>query len=323
MAMGAAAVSAWPFGRNARAQQAAPLRVGFLHSASQTYFAQFSGAIRKGLAEAGFAEGQNLKIDYRWAEGHYERLPALAAELVERRVAAILAMGGTDPARAAKAATSTNPIVFVRAADPVQTGLVASLSRPGGNVTGVSLIASALDAKKLGLLHELVPGAKIVAGLTNPKYPDAKTQADEMRDTAKALGLASVVLNATRDEEIDAAFAEARHRGAGAMLVARDPFFNSRGGHFVAAAARNSMPVIYPQREYVRAGGLMSYGPDYSDGYRNAGVYVGRILKGASPAELPVVQPTKFELVVNMTTARALGLAVPPTLLATADEVID
>lgn len=323
MAMGAAAVSAWPFGRNARAQQAAPLRVGFLHSASQTYFAQFSGAVRKGLAEAGFAEGQNLKIDYRWAEGHYERLPALAAELVERRVAAILAMGGTDPARAAKAATSTIPIVFVSAADPVQTGLVASLSRPGGNVTGVSLIASALDAKKLGLLHELVPGAKIVAGLTNPKYPDAKTQADEMRDTAKALGLASVVLNATRDEEIDAAFAEAKQRGAGAMLVASDPFFNSRVGHFVAAAARNAVPVIYPQREYVRAGGLMSYGPDYSDGYRNAGVYVGRILKGASPAELPVVQPTKFELVVNMTTARALGLAVPPTLLATADEVIE
>lgn len=316
----AASVASGPL--SAFAQQPAPQHVGFLHSASQGYFAQFAGAVRKGLAEAGFAEGQNLEIDYRWAEGQYDRLPALAADLVERRVSAILAMGGTDPARAAKAATSTIPIVFVSAADPVQTGLVASLGRPGGNVTGVSLIASALDAKKLGLLHELVPKA-MVAGVVNPKYPGAKIQAEEIGDAGRKLGISAVVLNASNDEEIDAAFAEAGRRGARAMLVASDPFFNSRVAHFVDAAARNAMPVIYPQREYVRAGGLMSYGPDFSDGYRNAGVYVGRILKGASPAELPVVQPTKFELVVNLKTAKALGLAVPPTLLATADDVIE
>jgi putative ABC transport system substrate-binding protein len=317
--LGGAAVSV-PF--TAGAQAPIPV-VGFMHGASPSYLGQFVEALRKGLAEQGFVEGQNLAIEYRWAEGHYERLPALAADLVERKVAAILAMGGTDPARAAKAATSTIPIIFVSAADPVKTGLVASLNRPGGNVTGVSLIAAALDEKKLGLLHELVPKTSVIAGLVNPNYPGAKTQADDIQEAARHLGISAIALTAGTDDEIDAAFAEAPRQGAGAMLVSSDPFFNSRAGRFVAAAARHSIPVIYPQREYVRGGGMLSYGPDFSDGYRNSGVYVGKILKGAKPAELPVMQPTKFELVINLKTAKALGITVPPTLLATADEVIE
>jgi putative tryptophan/tyrosine transport system substrate-binding protein len=320
MALGGAAASV-PFA--ARAQQPAAPVIGFLHGASPSYLGQFIDALRKGLDESGFVEGQNLAIEYRWAEGHYERLPALAAELVDRQVAVILAMGGTDPARAAKAATSTIPIVFVSAADPVKTGLVASLNRPGGNVTGVSLIASALDEKKLGLLHELMPKSSVIGGLVNPNYPGAKTQADDIQEAARHLGISAIALTAGTDDEIDAAFAAATRQGAGAMLVSSDPFFNSRSGRFVAAAARHSIPVIYPQREYVGGGGLISYGPDFSDGYRNGGVYVGKILKGAKPAELPVMQPTKFELVINLKTAKTLGLTVPPTLLATADEVIE
>jgi putative tryptophan/tyrosine transport system substrate-binding protein len=307
----------------ARAQRGNLPAIGFLHSASPSYLAQFDAAIRKGLSEAGYVDGQNVTIEYRWAEGHYDRLAALAADLVNRQVAVILAMGGTDPARAAKVATSTIPIVFVSAADPVRTGLVASLNRPGGNVTGVSLIASALDEKKMGLLHELVPKAAVVCGLINPNYPGAKAQADELQASASHLGVRAIALTAGTDEEIDAAFARAVEQGAGAMLLSSDPFFNSRSGRFVTAAARYSLPVIYPQREYVRGGGLISYGPDFSDGYRNGGVYVGRILKGASPGELPVMQPTKFELVINLKTAKALGVEIPTTLLATADEVIE
>jgi putative ABC transport system substrate-binding protein len=318
--LGGAAAS-WP--TLAQAQPAAMPVIGFLHGASPSYLGQFVDALRHGLSEAGFVEGQNLAIEYRWAEGQYDRLPSLAADLVERQVAAILAMGGTDPARAAKAATATIPIVFVSAADPVKTGLVASLNRPGGNITGVSLIAAALDAKKLGLLHELAPKASTIAGLINPNYPGAKTQADEVKDTAGHLGVKAIVLTATTDDEIGVAFADAVRQGVGAMLVSSDPFFNSRSGLFVAQAARHSMPVIYPQREYVRGGGLISYGPDFGDGYRNGGIYIGKILKGAKPAELPVMQPTKFELVINLKTARTLGIEVPSTLLATADEVIE
>jgi putative ABC transport system substrate-binding protein len=313
--------SAWPLA--ARAQQSAMPVVGFLHGASPSYLGQFIDALRKGLNEAGYVEGQNLAIEYRWAEGHYDRLAALAADLVDRQVAVILAMGGTDPARAAKMATSTIPIVFVSAADPVKTGLVASLNRPGGNVTGVSLIAAALEEKKLGLLHELVPKTSVIAGLVNPNYPGAKTQAGDIQEAASHLGVKVIALTAGTDDEIDTAFASSVQQGAGALLVSSDPFFNSRSGRFVAAADRYSMPVIYPQREYVRGGGLVSYGPDFSDGYRNGGIYVGKILKGAKPAELPVMQPTKFELVLNLKTAKTLGLAVPPTLLATADEVIE
>jgi putative tryptophan/tyrosine transport system substrate-binding protein len=313
--------AAWPLA--ARAQQSAMPVIGLLHGASPSYLGQFFDALRKGLSEAGYIEGQNLAIEYRWAEGHYDRLPALAADLADRRVAVILAMGGTEPARAAKTATSTIPIVFVSAADPVKTGLVASLNRPGGNVTGVSLIAAALDEKKMGLLHELVPKASVIAGLFNPNYPGAKAQAEEVQGTASRLGVKSIMVAAGTDAEINAAFASAKQQGAGALLVGTDPFFNSRSGLFVEQAARYSMPVIYPQREYVRGGGLISYGPDFAEGYRNGGAYVGKMLKGAKPAELPVMQPTKFELVINLKTAKALGLTIPPTLLATADEVIE
>jgi putative ABC transport system substrate-binding protein len=314
------AVASFPFG--AQAQQAMPV-VGFLHGASLSYLERFVDALRSGLGEAGFVEGQNVAIEYRWAEGHYDRLPALAADLASRQVAVILAMGGTDPARAAKAATSTIPIVFVSAADPVQTGLVASLNRPGANVTGVSLIASALDAKKLGLLHELVPNVSVVAALTNPNYPGAKSQTEEVRETASTLRLKSILLTAGDDDELAASFASAKQHGAGALLVASDPFFNSRSARFVALAAQYSIPTIYPQGEYVRGGGLISYGPDFADGYRNGGLYVGKILKGAKPAELPVVQPVKFELMINLKTAKTLGIDVPPTLLATANELIE
>lgn len=319
---GAAASSRLLRPHAARSQQTNPV-IGFLHGASPSYLGQFVDALRKGLGETGYVEGQNLTIEYRWAEGHYDRLAGLASDLVDRHVAVILAMGGTDPARAAKAATPAIPIVFISAADPVQTGLVASLNHPGGNVTGVSLIAAALDQKKMGILHELAPKASVIAALTNPGYPGVKAQVDEVQQSAGQLGVKPVMFSARTDAEIAAAFASAAQQGAGAMLVASDPFFNSRSGVFVEQAGRYAMPAIYPQKEYVRGGGLISYGPDFSDGYRNSGVYVGKILNGAKPAELPVMQPTKFELVVNLKTAKRLGLAMPPTLLATADEVIE
>jgi putative ABC transport system substrate-binding protein len=315
------AAASLPFA--APAQESAVPVVGFLHAASASYLSQYVDALHKGLAEAGYVEGRNVTVEYRWAEGHYDRLAALAADLVNRQVALILALGGTEPARIAKAATSTIPIIFISAADPVKTGLVASLSRPGGNVTGISLIAAALDAKKLELMRELVPKASTIAGLTNPNYPGAKTQAHETQEAASHFGVKAIALTAATDDEIDAAFASAIQQGAGAMLVSSDPFFNSRSGRFVEQAARHSMPVIYPQREFVRGGGLISYGPDFSDGYRSAGIYVGKILKGANPSELPVAQPTKFELVINLKTAKTLGLTVPQTLLAVADEVIE
>jgi putative ABC transport system substrate-binding protein len=313
--------AAWPLA--ARAQQATMPVIGFIHSASPSYFAQFAGAFRDGLKEAGYVEHQNIAIEYRWAEGRYDRLPALVNELIERQVAVIFAAGGTDPAKAAKAATTAIPIVFISAADPVKTGLVASLSRPGGNVTGVSLLASAIDAKKLGLLRELVPAASAIGLLINPKYPAAKSQSGEVQEAAKSLGVKSIVLSASTEGEIDMAFASLVQQGTSALLVGTDPFFNSRREQFAAMAARYSIPVIYPQREYVTVGGLISYGPHFADGYRQAGVYVGRILAGEKPANLPVMQPTKFEMVINLKTAKALGLSVPPTLLALADEVIE
>jgi putative ABC transport system substrate-binding protein len=306
----------------ARAEPALPV-IGFIHSASPSYFAQFEDSVFAGLKEAGYVLHKNVEIEYRWAEGHYDRLPALVNELVARHVAVIFAAGGTDPAKAAKAATSTIPIVFISAADPVKTGLVASLNRPGGNVTGVSLLASAIEAKKLGLMRELAPKAASIGLLVNPKYPAAKIQANEVQDAAKSLGVRLVSVSASTEVEIDAAFASFVQQSVGALLIGTDPFFNSRREQFAKLAAQHSIPVIYPQREYVVAGGLISYGPHFADGYRQAGVYLGRILAGEKPAELPVMQPTKFEMVVNLKTAKTLGLAVPPTLLALADEVIE
>jgi putative ABC transport system substrate-binding protein len=307
----------------ARAQQPAMPVIGYLQSASPSYFAQFSEAIRQGLNEIGYVEGRNVAIERRSAEGHYDRLAALAADLVDRQVAVILAAGGTDPAKAAKAATSNIPIVFVSAADPVRTGLVASLNRPGGNVTGVSLLASALDAKKLGLLRELAPKASTIGVLINPDYPSANSQREEAQQAAARLGLRPLMLSARADGEIDFAFASAAKQGADALLVATDPFLLSRRERLVALAARYAVPAIYAQREVVSGGGLISYGPHFWDGYRQAGAYVGRVLKGEKPADLPVLQPTKFELVINLKTAKALGLEVPDRLLALADEVIE
>jgi ABC-type uncharacterized transport system substrate-binding protein len=307
----------------ARAQQTAMPVIGYLQSASPSYFAQFSDAVRQGLNEIGYVEGQNVAIERRSAEGDYDRLAALAACLVDRQVAVILATGGSDPAKAAKAATSNIPIVFVSAADPVRTGLVASLNRPGGNVTGVSLLASALDAKKLGLLRELAPKASTIGVLINPDYPSANSQREETQQAAARLGLRLLMLSARADGEIDLAFASAAKQGADALLVATDPFLLSRRERLVALAARYAVPAIYAQREVVSGGGLISYGPHFWDGYRQAGAYVGRVLKGEKPADLPVLQPTKFELVINLKTAKALGLEVPDRLLALADEVIE
>jgi putative ABC transport system substrate-binding protein len=307
----------------AQGQQPAMPVIGYLQSASPSYFAQFSDAVRQGLNEIGYVEGQNVAIERRSAEGHYDRLTALAVGLVDRQVAVILAAGGTDPAKAAKAATGNIPIVFVSAADPVRTGLVASLNRPGGNVTGVSLLASALDAKKLGLLRELAPKASTIGVLINPDYPSANSQREEAQQAAARLGLRPLMLSARADGEIDLAFASAAKQGADALLVATDPFLLSRRERLVALAARYAVPAIYAQREVVTAGGLISYGPHFWDGYRQAGAYVGRVLKGEKPADLPVLQPTKFELVINLKTAKALGLEVPDRLLALADEVIE
>jgi putative ABC transport system substrate-binding protein len=321
--LGCAATASFSRSLAARAQQPTVPVIGYLQSAAPGYFAQFAPAVRDGLKETGYTEGQDVAIEYRSAEGHYERLAALVADLIARRVDVIFAAGGTDPAKAAKAATSKIPIVFISAADPVKSGLVDSLNRPGGNVTGVSLLASALDAKKLGLLRDLVPKASMIAVLTNPKYPAAKSQSAEAQEAAGRVGVHPVMLSTGTEAEIDAAFERLGHEGARALLVASDPFFNSRREQFAALAAKHSVPVMYPQREYVTVGGLISYGPHFADGYRQAGVYLGRVLKGEKPGDLPVMQPTKFELVINLKTAKTLGLEISPTLLALADEVIE
>jgi putative tryptophan/tyrosine transport system substrate-binding protein len=309
---------AWPLA--ARAEQSTVPAVGLVHAASASYFTQLAPSFAQGLKESGYTEGQNVTIEYRWAEGHYDRLPELAAELVARQVAVIIAGGGTTPARAAKAATSTFPIVFISAADPVKAGLVGSLNRPGGNVTGVSLIGSALEAKKLGLLHEVARGVPTVAALINPNYADAQMQVEEVSAAAR-IGVELVTLRAAAD--IDAAFATLLQRGAGALLVGEDVEFAALRRQIVTLAARHAIPAIYFQKEFVAAGGLISHGPHFADGYRQAGIYVSRILKGEKPADLPIVQPTKFEMVINLKTAKTLGIEIPPMLLATADEVIE
>jgi putative ABC transport system substrate-binding protein len=275
------------------------------------------------LKEAGYVEGQNVSIEYRSAEGQYDRLPGLIADLIGRKVAVIFATGGTEPARQAKAATARIPIVFGSGADPVKAGLVASFNRPGGNVTGISMIGSALEAKRLELLHQIVAGNTVIGALVNPNYPDAEVQARELQDAARMIGRQIEILRASTDADLDAASAIFIEKKAGAFLVTQDVFFNSRREKLVALAARNKLPAIYNQREYAEIGGLMSYGTDFRDGYRQGGVYVGKILGGARPSDLPVLQPTKFELVINSKTAKALGLEIPSKLLFTADEVIE
>jgi putative tryptophan/tyrosine transport system substrate-binding protein len=317
--LGGAAV-AWPL--VAHAQQKATPVIGFLGAASPGQVAPYVAAFRQGLSETGYVEGQNVAIEYRWAEGHYDRLPALAADLVALKVDVIVASAGTGIA-AAKGATSTIPIVFFGGGDLVAAGLVASLARPGGNLTGFSIFGRELNPKRLDLVSEVVPQARKIALLVNPSGPSAELTMLDVQEAASAKGLQLPILKASSESEIDAAFTSLVQLQAGGLVVGSDPFFNSRREQLVALATRHAVPAIYEWREFAEAGGLISYGPSLTGTWRQVGAYAGKILKGAKLADLPVQQPTTFELVVNLKTAQALGLTLPPSILARADEVIE
>jgi putative ABC transport system substrate-binding protein len=311
--------AAWPFA--ARAQQPAMPVVGFLRSTPATGFAYIVDPFRQGLNDAGFVEGKNVAIEYRWADNQRDRLPGLAADLMRRQVAAIVG-AGVPAAQAGKAATTTTPIVFVIGADPVRVGLVASINRPGGNITGV-VFSIVPWAKLLGMLHELVPKASIIAVLRDPNGADVESQSRDLEEAARAIGRQILMVNAANEREFHAAFAKVVQAGAGGLLIPATVFFFSQRRQLAALAARHALPTVYSLREYAEVGGLISYGPSQSDAYRRAGVYVGRILKGEKPGDLPVELGTKFDLVINLATAKALGLEIPDRLLALADEVIE
>ena len=310
----------WPL--TARAQQQPKPVIGFLSSASPKAYEHFVRAFKNGLGEAGYADGENVSIEYRWAEDQYDRLPTMAAELVRHKVAVIFASGGPVPARAAKAATATIPIVFPALSDPVKLGLVASFNRPGGNMTGIAALTSELDAKRLEILRELVPKAEVIGALVDPSR-GVEGQSEGIQAAAQTVGRQVVIVSAGNERDFDKAFAALDQRHAGALLVGASAFFTSRRDRLVALAARHSIPTMYQFRDFTTAGGLISYGASGVDAYRQGGVYVGRILKGEKPADLPIIQPTKFELVINLKTAKALSLTVPAPLLSRADEIIE
>jgi putative tryptophan/tyrosine transport system substrate-binding protein len=313
--------AAWPLA--ARAQQAAMPVIGWMSGRSPEDSTHLLAAFRDGLRETGFVEGQNVSIEYRWALGAYERLPALASDLVGRGVAVLLGVGGDVSAVAAKQATSTIPIVFGMGADPIKAGLVASFNRPGGNATGYTLLTNEMEPKRVGLLHELMPGTPLIGALVNPNFPPAVRQLQDIEDATRTIKQKLFVAKASNDTELTAALASLVDAAVKAVLVAADPYFDTRRDRIIAFMAQNRMPAIYQFREYAVAGGLFSYGPSITDSYRQAGVYTGRILKGVKPADLPVLQPTKFELVINLKTAKALGLDVPNSIQLLADEVIE
>jgi putative ABC transport system substrate-binding protein len=315
------ATAAWPL--TARAQSPAMPLIGFLSSRSPAESAHHTAAFLRGLRETGYIEGQNVAVQYRWAEGKYDRLPALAAELVALPLAALAAPGGTPSALAAKAATASVPIIFLSGDDPVRAGLVVSFNRPGGNVTGVSLISTELGTKRVGLLCELVPTAKVIALFLNPNDPDAESHRQDVQMAVDRLRRRLIMLHASTETEFDAIFATLAQQGVGAMVVENDPFFDTQRNRLVALAAQYAVPAIYHIREFPAAGGLMSYGASLTEAYHQLGVQTAQILKGSDPRDVPVVRPTRFELVINIKTAKALGLDVPDKLLALADEVIE
>jgi putative tryptophan/tyrosine transport system substrate-binding protein len=311
--------AAWPLAASA---QQKPV-IGFLNSGSADVYADRIAAFHQGLRQLGYIDGENVVIVYRWALGQYDRLPAFAAELVERHVSVLVATGGEPAALAAKSATSTIPIVFAIGGDPIKLGLVASYNRPGGNATGANILAAEMDGKRLGLLHEMMSNASHVGVLLNPNFPAYAEQLNDLQHAARIANLEVEILQANTDREIDAAFEIASRKRVEALVLTASPFFDTRRDKLVALAAGHALPTIYHFREFAVAGGLMSYGVSIPHIYRQIGVYAGRILKGDNPANLPVQQPTKFELVVNLRTAKTLGLTIPPTLLARADEVIE
>jgi ABC-type uncharacterized transport system substrate-binding protein len=314
------AAAAWPLA--ARAQQAAMPVVGFLSSGARGVLHEALAGFADGLKESGYVEGQSVAVEYRFAEGQFDRFPALASDLVRRQVAVLVATSNSG-AIAAKRATTSIPVVFSVGDDPVKTGLVGSLNRPEGNVTGVYQFTAGLEAKRLGLLHELVPNAATLAVLVNPDYSGVESQLRDVQEAAPRLGVQLIVVRANAESEFNAAFSAVVQQKAAALLVCASPFFNTKRQQLVLRSARHALPAIYEWREFAAAGGLMSYGTSLADAYRQAGVYAGRILKGAKPADLPIVQSTKFEFVINLGTAKALGIEVPPTLSARADEVIE